>query len=140
VAEPVEDKDFVEGRLERDRQKMAMQVGELKEQYNLARRLRTSVQRDPWPWMIGTVLTGFLLSRLPARRKEVYLSADPRQRRPPKNIHPTRADKDDSWRTNKLWSLVKPVISAYIGRELYKRMRRPSEWAADDIRSGHDRR
>ena len=127
MAEPVEDKDFVAERLDQDRQKMAMQVGELKEQYNFVRRLRTSMQRDPWPWMIGAVLTGFLLARLPARRKEVYLWADPRQRRPPKAVHPARADKDHSWRTNKLWSLVKPVISAYIGRELYKRMRRPSE-------------
>ena len=140
MAEPVEDKDFVAERLDQDRQKMAMQVGELKEQYSLVRRLRTSVQGDPWPWMIGAVMTGFLLSRLPARRKEVYLSADPRQRRPPKDIHPSRADKDDSGRTNKLWSLAKPVISAYFERQLYKRMRRPSEWAADDIRSGHDRR
>jgi hypothetical protein len=130
MAEPVEDKDFVAERLDQDRQQMATQVGELKEQYNLVRRLRTSVQRDPWPWMIGAVVTGFLLAHLPARRKEVYLWADSRQRRPQKEIHPARADKDDSWRTNKLWSLVKPFISAYIGRELYKRMRRPSEWAA----------
>ena len=96
MAEPVEDKNFVAERLDQDRQKMAMQVGELKEQYNPVRRLKTSVQRDPWPRMIGAVLTGFLLSRLPARRKEVYLSADPRQRRPPKEIHPARADKDES--------------------------------------------
>ena len=123
MVEPVEDKNSVAERLDQDRQNMAMQVAELKEQYNPLRRLRTSVQRDPWPWMIGAVLTGFLLSRLPARRKEVYLSADPRQRRPPKEIRPGRADKDDSGRTNKVWSLAKPVISAYIGRELYQRMR-----------------
>ena len=133
MAEPVEDKDFVAERLDQDRQKMAMQVGELKEQYNLIRRLRTSVQRDPWPWMIGAVVTGFVLAHLPARRKEVYLRAAPQQR-PPKEIHPARADKDDSWRTNKLWSLAKPVISAYVGRELYKRMRRPSEWATAESR------
>ena len=84
MVEPVEDKNFVAERLDRDRQKMAMQVGELKEHYNLVRRLRTSVERDPWPWVIGGVVTGFLLSRLPAHRKEVYLSADPRQRRPSK--------------------------------------------------------
>ena len=127
MAEPVEDKNFVADRLDEDRQKMAMQAGELKEQYNLARRLRTSVQKDPWPWMIGAVLTGFLLSRIPARRKEVYLWADPLQQRPPQEIHPARPDKDDSRTANKLWSLAKPVISTYIGREIYKRVRRPAE-------------
>ncbi|HYZ75021.1 MAG TPA: hypothetical protein VE641_18225 [Chthoniobacterales bacterium] len=131
MVEPVEDKDFVAERLDQDRQKMAVQVGELKEQYNFGRRLRASVQSYPWRWMIGGVMTGFLLALLPARRREIYLWAEPLQRRPPREIHPPRAEKDDSPRTNKLWSMVKPIVSAYIGRELYKRMRRPSECAAE---------
>jgi hypothetical protein len=140
MAEPVENKDSVAERLDEDRQKMAIQVGELKEQYNLAQRVRASVQRDPWPWIIGAILTGFLLSRIPARRKEVYLRSDPLQRKPPQEIHPTRPDKDDSGTTDKLWSLAKPIISAYIGRKLYKRVRRPSEYAADRIRNSLHRR
>ena len=76
MAERVEDKDFLAERLEEDRQKMAVQVSELKEDYNLSRRLRASMHKYPWPWIMGAVLTGFLLSRLPARRKEVYLSPD----------------------------------------------------------------
>ena len=127
MAEPVEDKDFLAERLEEDRQKMAVQVSELKEDYNLSRRLRASINQYPWAWIIGAVLTGFLLSRLPARRKEVYLSPDPLALRPPREVRPPAQDKDQSRANNKIWSLVKPIIGSYIGRELYKRVRRPAK-------------
>ncbi len=71
MVDPVEDKGSLTERLEEDRQKMAVQVSELKKDYNVPRRLRASVQKYPWLWIMGAVLTGFLLSRLPARRKEV---------------------------------------------------------------------
>ena len=131
MADPVEDKGILAQRLEEDRQKMAMQVIELKKDYDVPRRLRTSVQRFPWPWIMGAVLSGFLLSRLPARRKEVYLWPDPRGRRPPREIHPASADKGQSRVVNKVWSVVKPIISTYMGRELYRRVRRPTKHAAD---------
>src|SRR5258708_28331160 len=74
MADSVEDKGSLTERLEEDRQKMAVQVSELKKDYNVADRLRASVRKYPWTWITGAVLTGFLFSRLPARRKEVYLS------------------------------------------------------------------
>jgi hypothetical protein len=137
MAEPVEDKDFLAERLEEDRQKMAVQVSELKENYNVSHRLRTSVQKYPWPWVMGAMLTGFLLSRLPARRKEVYLPADCLRARPPRNVRRPAPQKDESRIMEKLWSLAKPIISTYIGRELYRRGRRPSK--AGDDRSGNAR-
>lgn len=123
---PVEDKGSLTDRLDDDRQKMAIQVSELKEDYNVPRRLRRSVQKYPWPWIMGAVLVGFLFSRLPARRKEVYLWADPLQRRLSREVHPPLAEKDESRATHKIWSLIKPLISAYVGKEVYKRAKRPS--------------
>jgi hypothetical protein len=55
TAEPVEDKDFLAERLEEDRQKMAVQVSELKEDYNVPHQLRASVQKHPWTWVTGAV-------------------------------------------------------------------------------------
>jgi hypothetical protein len=80
MAEPLEDKGFLGVKLEEDRQKMAVQVDELKQDYNVVRRMRASVQKDPWPWIIAALLVGFLLSRLFARRKEVILWTEPLQR------------------------------------------------------------
>jgi hypothetical protein len=126
MADSVEDKGSLTERLEEDRQKMAVQVSELKKDYNVADRLRASMHKYPWPWIMGAVLTGFLLSRVPARRKEVYLSPDPLLLRPPGEVRPPALNKDQSRAISKLWSLAKPIISTYIGRELYKRVRRPA--------------
>jgi hypothetical protein len=131
MADPVEDKDSLAKRLEEDREKMAIEVSELKEDYNVPHRWRVSVQRFPWPWIIGAVLTGFLLSRLPPRRKEVYLWSDPLQRGPLWEVQPPSSEKDGARAKSKVWSFVKPVISAFVDRELYRRLSRPSKHAVD---------
>ena len=75
MADPIEDKYSLRERLEEDRRKMAIQVRELKQDYNVSNRLRASIQRYPWPWLAGSLLTGYLLSRLPERQKSNLLVA-----------------------------------------------------------------
>ena len=139
MADPVEDKDSLAERLEEDREEMAIQVSELKEDYNVLNRLRASIQTYPWCWVMSAALTGFLLSRLPARRKEVYLSPNPIRSRPLREIRAPASNKDEPRVLSKLWSLAKPIISTYLGRELYKRVRRPSKHAADRGRTDRAR-
>jgi hypothetical protein len=124
---PVEDKGSLTDRLDDDRQKMAVQLSKLKEDYNVPRRLRRLVRKYPWSWIMGAVLVGFSFSRLPARRKKVYLWANPLQGRPSREVGPPLAEKDESRATDKIWSLLKPLISAYVGREVYKRATGPSK-------------
>jgi hypothetical protein len=138
MAGPVEDKGSLTERLDDDRQKMAVQVSELKEDYNVPRRLRGSVQKYPWSWIMGAVLVGFLFSRLPARRKEVYLWADPLSGKPSGEVHLRPAGKDESRPTQKIWSLIKPLISAYVGREVYNRVKGPTK-RRRQRRNYHDR-
>jgi hypothetical protein len=142
MAEPLADKGFLSERLEEDRQKMAVQVAELKEDYNVVRRLRASVQKNAWPWTIAALLVGFLLSRLPARRKEVLLSTEPLQRMPSRELPlaPTPSDNDESSETKKLLSLAKWAIAAYLIRELNRRLIQPSKYLAEWIRSDRPRR
>jgi hypothetical protein len=135
MADPLENKDSLAERLEADRQQMAIRVSEVKREYNVTDRLQESVQKNPWEYIIGGILIGFLVSHLPARRKEVYVWENRRSRRMPKDELPTRLDKENSGRINKLWSLAKPIISACIGRELYKRLRRRGKKAAEVSRA-----
>ena len=135
MADPLENKDSLAERLEEDRQQMAIRVSDLKREYNVADRFKESVQKNPWEYIIGGVLIGFLLSHLPARRKEVYVWENQRSRRMPKDELSTRLDKENSGKINKLWSLAKPIISAYIGRELYKPLRRWGKQAAEASRA-----
>src|ERR1700751_3861335 len=131
MADSLENKGSLAERLEEDRQQMAIRVSELKREYNVTDRLKESVQKNPWEYIIGGVLISFLLSHLPARRKEVYVWENQRSRRMPKDELSTRLDKENSGKINKLWSLAKPIISAYIGRELYKPLRRWGKQAAE---------
>jgi len=125
MADPIEDTNSLRERLEEDRRKMVIQVRELKQDYNVSNRLRASIQGYPWPWLAGSLLTGYLLSRLPECRKVIYSSADPRQRTHSNQAYPAPPGKKNRWRaTNKIWSFVKPIITAYIGRELYSRVER----------------
>ena len=132
MADPLENKDSLAERLDGDRQQMAIRVSDLKREYNVADRLKESVQKNPWEYIIGGVLIGFLLSHLPARRREVYVWENQRSRRMPKDELSTRLDKENSGKINKLWSLAKPIISADIGRELYKPLRRWGKQAAEE--------
>jgi len=122
MADPIKDKDSLTERLEEDRQKMALQVSEIKKDYNVPNRLRTSIQKNPLAWAIGALLTGFLISRIPARRKKIYVWSGSSGRELPPAVSKSR--------TSKLWSLAKPVISAYVGREIYKRLKRSNQETA----------
>ena len=135
MADPLENKHSLAERLEADRQQMAIRVSEVKREYNVVDRLKESVQKHPREYIIGGVLIGFLLSLLPVQRKEVYVREDQRWRRMPKDGLPTQLEKENSGRINKLWSLAKPIISAYIGRELYQRLRRWSKMAGEVSRA-----
>jgi hypothetical protein len=119
----------IETKMNAEKSDVQIQVSELKKDYNVANRMRASVQRYPWPWIMGAVLTGFLFSRLPARRKEVYLRSDPSQLRPLREVHPPPVEKNGSRAAHKVWFLVKPIISAYVGRQIYSRVKRPSKRA-----------
>ena len=71
MADPEE--DFLAARLEEDRRGMAQAVSELKNDYDIPQRLNASLRQHPWAWILGAALIGWLLSRLPTRRREVYI-------------------------------------------------------------------
>ena len=100
MADPTGDKGSLTQKLDEDRRKMAIEVSDLKEEYNIARWLRASVREYPWGWIMGAVLTGVLVSRLPARKKEVYLWADPVKRKQGRKIP--------------VWTLKLPILTGII--------------------------
>jgi hypothetical protein len=120
MAESAEDKNHVAERLDQDREQLAIEVDRLKRQYDFPSHLRGSIQRDPLPWVIGATMTGFLLSLLPARRKKIYLAPDSDRSRPTRKQSTPVSDQHPVGQ--KLWNLAKPLISTYIGQQIYKRL------------------
>ena len=121
MAEPTKDKSSLTDRLEEDRLRMAVEVNELKKEYDLVSRIKASVKKEPWGWVLGALLTGFLISRLPARRKKVYIPIDSFERKETRNRAFSRSKKGKERAIRSVWSLIKPIITAYIGKEIYQR-------------------
>src|ERR1700678_352150 len=134
MAEPGEDKGFLSQKLEEDRQKMAVQAAELKEEYAVLHRINASVQKTPLPWVIAALLVGFLLSRLPARRKEVLVLSEPNataSRDLP--LPPVPSAEDVSFETKKLLSVAKWALGAYLIREFDRCIVEPGRFVAERI-------
>jgi hypothetical protein len=123
MGESIEDKGRLKERLDEDRREMAIEVEELKKEYNPLNRLKESIEKSPWYWLAGTLLVGFLLSRFSARRQIVYITRDSAQTIRASKDRNARAKRDRSKTVRQVWALIKPIITAYVGREIYQRTR-----------------
>ena len=127
MVNPPEDKSALVDGLQNDRRKMALQVSELKEKYNVLHLLRSALHKDPWSWIIATSLTGFVISRLALQKKKIYVLANSPGRKSLEE--PTGPEKAHRKIVDKLWSLIKPIICTYIGGEIYRRFGRIAGYA-----------
>jgi hypothetical protein len=133
MAEPVEDKDVLGRKLEEDRKKMAVQAGELKDDYNPMHKVAVSIRKDPLAWIIATVLVGVLLARLLGRPKEILLSTESVDRRRAQELPRLPTDEDESSETKKLLSLAKWALGAYLIREFDRCLLQPFSYVAERI-------
>jgi hypothetical protein len=142
MAESVEDKGLLSQKLEEDREKIGVQTAELKEEYDVLHRINAAVQKNPLPWVMAALLVGFLLSRLPPRRKEVFVWNEPFQRTSSRKVplSPTGSDNDEFSEMKQLLSLTKWAIAAYIIRILESRVIQPIKHAPEWLRSNGSRR
>jgi hypothetical protein len=133
MAEPVEDKGVLGRKLEEDRKKMAIQVGELREDYNPVRKVAVSIREDPLAWIVATALVGVLLSRLLGRTKEILLSTESVDRTRSQELPPVPSDEDESSETKKLLALAKWAIGTYLIREFDRCIVQPCTYVAEQI-------
>jgi len=131
--EPVEDNGVLAGKLEEDRKKMAVQAGELKDDYNPVRKVAVSIRKDPLAWIIATALVGVLLASLLGRPKEILLSTESVDRTRAQELPRLPIDEDESSETKKLLSLAKWALGAYLIREFDRCLVQPFSYVAERI-------
>jgi hypothetical protein len=82
----------------------------LRRDLDIGRHVLRSTEDHPFEWITVAFMIGWLLSRLPARKKKIYYSLDQEQGK-------GRSDK----KKNKLWKMVwntsRPVIAAYLAKK-----------------------
>ena len=89
---------------------------------DIGRHMSDSVRRHSWGWISIAVVFGWLLSRLPARKKKIYINTSDSQktknRRTGLSVHLGGA-----------WSLAKPVITAYLTSRIAAKVNIPgAKW------------
>ena len=87
------------------------------EQLNIPARVSATFRRYSWGWMSIAAIVGWLLARLPFRRKKIYLEAGSRRRL--REEKKAERKRDLGWLIwDGVWSIAKPLLTAYIGRKL----------------------
>ena len=84
----------------------------LRRQLDLKQHFLESIKNHPWEWASCAAIAGWLLSRIPARNKKIYI--DNFSQKPVK-----RRDKGQLgklWR--EVWQFSKPMIAAYLAKVL----------------------
>ena len=133
MADP--EQDYLAARLEEDRRGMAQAVNELKNDYDVPQRLNASIRQHPWVSVFSAALIGWLLSRVPARRREVYVFARHSEENPRKVASPRGRESNVG---KGVWSFTQPILSTYLARELHRRISRSRERNPAGNRSATD--
>lgn len=90
----------------------------LRQQLDLRRHLVACIRSHTFEWITVAFITGWLLSRLPARKKKIYYSLNDQEAKAPG--HKTKGKLGKM-----IWNTFKPVIAAYLAKELVQKVRTP---------------
>jgi hypothetical protein len=78
-----------------------------------------SIKNNPWKWASCAALAAWLLSRIPARKKRVYI--DSSSQKPLK-----RRDKGTLGKVwEEVWQFSEPMIAAYLAKLLAEHAKAP---------------
>ena len=91
----------------------------LRHKLNMKQHFLESIKNHPWEWASCAAIVGWLLSRIPARKKKIYI--DNSSQKPVK-----RRDKGPLgklWR--EVWQFSKPMIAAYLAKLLAENVKWP---------------
>jgi hypothetical protein len=97
------------------------QTAVVREDLNLKRHVQNSIRKYSWGWVSFAAMFGWLLSRLPARKKKVYLHALPsgNGKRPKVGKGVVAGLVLLAW--NAAWALGKPLLTAYLTKRFSAR-------------------
>jgi hypothetical protein len=83
----------------------------LRHKLNMKQHFLESIKNHPWEWASCAAIFGWLLSRIPARKKRVYI--DSSSQKPVK-----RREKGLGKLWREVWQFSKPMIAAYLAKLL----------------------
>jgi hypothetical protein len=107
MADPQNEKERIKAKLARIRNELSDQSLLVRRNLDFGRHMSDSLRRHSWGWMSIAAIFGWILSRLPVRKKKIYIhTSDPRAKRRGTGL------AGNLWKAT--WSIAKPLITAYL--------------------------
>jgi hypothetical protein len=123
MAEPQDEKQRIVLELARTRTQLIDQSLLVRRKLDVGQHLANSVREHSWGWMSVAAMFGWILSRLPARKKKVYIQST----NPQKQKRGGGGFLKLVW--NGAWSIAKPLLTAYLTKKIAEKARIPgSKW------------
>jgi hypothetical protein len=124
MVEPKDEKQRIVLELAHTRRHLAEQSLLVRQNLDISRHMSDSMREHSWGWMSVAAIFGWILSRLPARKKKIYIQSTD-QLKPGKK-----------WGSGLLklvwdgaWSIAKPLLTAYLTKKIAQKVKIPgSKW------------
>ena len=123
MADPQNEKERIAAKLARVRTELSDQSLLLRQNLDFGHHMSDSIRRHSWGWISIAAIFGWLLSRLPARKKKIYIdTSDPKKAK-----SRGMGLLGHIWKA--AWSVAKPVITAYLTGRIAQKMKIPgAKW------------
>jgi hypothetical protein len=124
MVEPKDEKQRIVLELAHTRRHLAEQSLLVRQNLDISRHMSDSMREHSWGWMSVAAVFGWILSRLPARKKKVYIQSTDQQK------------PGKKWGGGLLklvwdgaWSIAKPLLTAYLTKKIAQKAKIPgSKW------------
>jgi hypothetical protein len=122
MADPQNEKERIAAELARVRTQLSDQSLLLRRNLDFGRHMSDSVRQHSWGWISIAAIFGWLLSRLPARKKKIYIDTSDKKAK-------SRGIGLSGHIWKAAWSVARPVITAYLTGRIAQKMKNPgAKW------------
>src|ERR1700759_182292 len=123
MADSPDERKRIVAELARTRVELRDQSLLVRRNLDVGRRMSESLRTHSWSWMSLAAIFGWLLSRLPARKKKIY-------------IHTTDSNKRAAYHEGFIaqvwkgvWSIAKPLVLAFLTKKIADKAKFPgAKW------------
>jgi hypothetical protein len=123
MADAQNEKERIAAKLARIRNELSDQSLLLRQNLDVGRQMSDSLRRHSWGWMSIAAIFGWLLSRLPARKKKIYVDTAGSQKPKSRGI----GLSGHIWKG--AWSIAKPLLTAYLTSRIAEKIKIPgAKW------------
>jgi hypothetical protein len=118
MAEALHKKQQITAALTELRLQVQNEVAHLRRSLDMKKHILESIKNHPWEWASCAAILGWLLSRIPARKKRIYI--DSSSQKP--LTHRADGPLGKLWR--EVWKISKPLIAAYVAKLVGEQLKR----------------